>query len=119
MAGREVAGRLANVDPAAVKHAAVFAVFHHDVHGVAVLIQKNAAGRPAGKGLDAQLAAASVQVQHPGAGQIKLDDAEHGLLDLIEGGAGHVGAGQCFQPSAPGFSCNYAHVWPPLKLLFS
>ena len=60
-----------------------------------------------------------VTFQHPGAGQIKLDDAEHGLLDLIEGGAGHVGAGQCFQPSAPGFSCNYAHVWPPLKLLFS
>ena len=34
MAGREVAGRLANVDPAAVKHAAVFAVFHHDVHDI-------------------------------------------------------------------------------------
>ena len=30
-----------------------------------------------------------------------------------------VGAVLGFLLSATGFSCNYAHVWPPLKLLFS
>ena len=110
MARGKIPRRLADVDPAAVEHAAGLAVLHHDVHGLAVLVQEHAPRCPAGKSFDARLAASGVQVQHPCTGQVELDDAEHRLLDLIEGGAGDIGAGQGLQPSAPCVSCNDSHV---------
>ena len=64
-AGREEAGRFADVDAAAVKDAAVLAVLHDDVHSLAVLVQEHAPGSAPAQRLNAQLAAACEQVQHP------------------------------------------------------
>ena len=108
-AGRQEPRSLADIHPAAVEHAAGLAVAHHDAYGLPVLVQKDAPGRTPAERLNAQLAAAGIQIQHPGPGQVELYDAEHRLLYLREGGAGHIGAGQCFQPAAPGFSCDHAH----------
>ena len=83
-------------------------IFPDQTAGILPGIHKHSVLRALAQGLNSQLARAAKQVQYPGAGHIKADDAEQGLFHPVRGGTGEHPPGR-FQRDSFGFSCDNAH----------
>ena len=110
------AQRLGMADVALPLYPGGFAVGLDDGQRLGRLVDEGTAFGPAGQRLDAQLAAAGEQVQHPRARHQKLHAGKHRFLDAVDGGAGHILAREGLQHLAAGRTCNDAHGGTPLSV---